>query len=285
VLPESNAAGTHESVRGIVLPSTASPTLQTTAEGAAISWRRPAGARDSSSFALQRLVRAWSPTANSLSFLRRANLEVAPDGCCTLSRSKTAANQLKPSLASRGAQAAGARAASVARRSTPLRSRRSDERPPGNGVGPTLTISGRGRGPSLTFEHRGDRGVFAGRRPDAKIDPRGVTVSGSDSITLFGPVTSRSESAATNHRCRSRPRPPSFSSNPRMRFRRSAMERSVFDPTLYAIRPGRPRPEPTTDRCSACGTHPDSVADTDIYDCVPGNSVCYRCVSWECSAP
>jgi hypothetical protein len=40
--------------------------------------------------------------------------------------------------------------------------------------------------------------------------------------------------------------------------------------------------EPVMDRCKVCGTHPDSVADTDIYDCVPGDSVCYRCVSWEC---
>jgi hypothetical protein len=36
------------------------------------------------------------------------------------------------------------------------------------------------------------------------------------------------------------------------------------------------------DRCSACGTHPNSMSDLVIYDCVPGDSMCYRCVSWEC---
>jgi len=42
--------------------------------------------------------------------------------------------------------------------------------------------------------------------------------------------------------------------------------------------------EPVMERCKACGTHPNSTADLDIYDCVPGDSVCYRCVSWECFA-
>jgi hypothetical protein len=40
--------------------------------------------------------------------------------------------------------------------------------------------------------------------------------------------------------------------------------------------------EPVGDMCRVCGTHPNSMSDLTIFDCVPGNSVCYRCISWGC---
>jgi hypothetical protein len=40
--------------------------------------------------------------------------------------------------------------------------------------------------------------------------------------------------------------------------------------------------EPVGDMCRVCGTHPNSMSDLTIYDCVPGDSVCYRCISWGC---
>ena len=40
--------------------------------------------------------------------------------------------------------------------------------------------------------------------------------------------------------------------------------------------------EPTGETCRVCGTHPNSMSDLTIYDCVSGDSVCYRCVSWGC---
>jgi hypothetical protein len=59
---------------------------------------------------------------------------------------------------------------------------------------------------------------------------------------------------------------------------------------LTPIRDPASTPQPTmrfhlemlSDRCQVCGTHPNSVGDVEIMECISGNSTCYRCVSWEC---
>jgi hypothetical protein len=296
VLPESDAAaGTHESVRGIVLPSTASPTLQTTAEGAAISWRRPDGTRQS---LVVRGVPALSFERGPLDgttlipFGGAKRFQVAPDGCCTCASFENSRESVEALSCVAGCPGCGCEGCICSPTfPCPFGPDGAMRLVANNGVGPILTISKPGTRPSVTFDNHGTIAAqFTGRRLDAKLDARGVTVlTDPDSITLFGPVTSRSEIRGDKSLVAwSSPEASVILEQPAAMPIPSLRDGTISFEShpLETFKPGRrPVLEPTGDRCRACGTHPDSVADTDIYDCVPGNSICYRCVSWECSAP
>ena len=143
---------------------------------------------------------------------------------------------------------------------------------------------------SIAMRQGSDAVVFHGRNLMAKVTSKGETViNDPDSITLSGKVATRASvrgsralfawSSPVASVILEQPR-----SMPAPAFHDGAIDfytQADDAPTTMAK---HLEVEPVMDRCKACGTHPNSIADLDIYDCVPGDGVCYRCVSWECVA-
>jgi hypothetical protein len=160
-----------------------------------------------------------------------------------------------------------------------------------NAPGTTMTFDKSGVSEGITIVNRGrTTAKFQGKHVSAKVTPKRETViDDPDSITLYGAVVTRA-----THRgdmalfAWSSPDASVILEQP------YSMPEPSFTGGTIEFKPQR-RDVPTTtvrrmevesvmDRCRACGTHPNSSADLDIYDCVAGDSVCYRCVSWECFA-
>jgi hypothetical protein len=136
--------------------------------------------------------------------------------------------------------------------------------------------------------HRQEAVRFHGKNLTARLSATGETVlSNPDSITLSGRVTSRT--TVRGNKALFAWRSPWASvileqnrSMSEPAFRDGVIEFNVASGDRPATDVKRLEIGPLMDRCSACGTHPNSDSDLDLYDCVPGFGVCYRCVSWEC---
>jgi hypothetical protein len=159
-----------------------------------------------------------------------------------------------------------------------------------DGSEPSITIGKSGARDEVTFVDRGRIAArFNGQRLLARFDSHGrAVIDDPDSITLFGPVTSRIATRGDDALFAwSSPGASVILEQPRSMPTPSLRARTIQlapEPAEEDSFSKRVSIEPAMDRCRVCGTHPDSVADTEIYDCVPGDSVCYRCVSWECIA-
>jgi hypothetical protein len=151
-----------------------------------------------------------------------------------------------------------------------------DESDVANGI----TIAGPGRS-AVTF---------AGARLSASVSSTGQTqIDNPDSIELPGTVVTNAvvrgdkamfawsspDASIILEQPRSMPAP-SFEGGT------IHLETPPAEPPATAV--SRIHISPVMDRCRVCGTHPNSSGDTDLMMCVPGDSVCYRCISWECSA-
>jgi hypothetical protein len=153
----------------------------------------------------------------------------------------------------------------------------------------SMTFGKAGVKDGLTASHHGNTTVrFQGRQLSADVNSAGETVINSpDSITLSGRVDSRS--TVTDDKALFAWSSPDASvileqprSMPAPSFHDGTIDLSVPPDGAPAKAARRLAVDPVMDRCSACGTHPNSDSDLEIYDCVPGFGSCYRCVSWEC---
>jgi hypothetical protein len=142
---------------------------------------------------------------------------------------------------------------------------------------------------SITLGGRDNGGVqFKGRHVTATLSPTGETViHGPESITLPGAVANRARvrddkaffAWSSPHASVILEQPRSL---PAPSFHDETIDLLVPKALGQASSPKRPTVAPLLDECSVCGTHPNSKADLDLFDCVPGDSVCYRCITWTC---
>ena len=293
VLPATaDQASGRDFVRGIVVPSSATPTIQTTPEGSVISWARFDGSRQSfvvkgvSSLSFQR-----GPIAGTtyIPFRRAKRLEYSPDDCCACASWPHMQESVEQLTCVEGCPDCGCEAC-ICSPTYPCPFGLADgmRLKANNGAGPTMTIGKSGGRSEVAFENDGAIVArFSGRRLDATVDARGVTtIDNPDSITLSGAVVGQSSILRDKaYFAWVSPGASVILEQPTTLPAPAIQERTInFDgQPLDAVVSGRHRiVQPVMDRCKVCGTHPNSVADLDIYDCVPGNSVCYRCVSWEC---
>lgn len=270
-------------VRGIVVPATVAPSVRASASGSVISWSRPDGTRQSfvvQGVPLLSFERGPLDGTTYIPFGRARRLEYAPDACCSCAsweNSEESAEALSCVVGCHGCGCEGC----ICSPTYPC---------PGgpeagiklvahNDPGSSMTIGPRGGRRSVGFERRGRPAArFDGRRLEPGVDAQGVTtIADPDTITLFGPVAAWSSIwNATARYAWSSPDASVILEQP------AAMPAPLFhDGTIELDTRGRIL-EPRSERCKVCGTHPDSVADLEIYDCVPGDSICYRCIGWEC---
>jgi len=157
---------------------------------------------------------------------------------------------------------------------------------------PMMTIGGSGAAEGLTVFNEGKPGArFRGKRLGAAVSRDGQPViTDPDTITLDGPV--RSNSTARGDKALfawSSAHAAVIVEQPRAMAAPSFGGGTIDLRSVSRDTPGAATDHlkfaPVMDRCSACGTHPNSDGDLEIYDCVPGTAVCYRCVSWECYSP
>lgn len=296
VLPATDGpAAQRDLVRGIVVPSTATPTVQTSPAGSVISWPRLDGSTQSfvvrgvSSFAFER-----GPLAGTtyIPFRRAKRLELAPDDCCACASWPHMEESIEHLTCVEGCAECGCEACICSPTyPCPFGVAGDMKLKANNGASPVITIGKAGTNSDVAFESGG--GIvarFSGRRLDARIDARGVTtIDNPDSITLAGPVFGRAAILQDKaYFAWVSPEASVILEQP-VTMQAPTIQGQTINfsrPPVDAVASGKHRVLQTNmDRCRVCGTHPDSVADLDLYDCVPGNSVCYRCVSWECSVP
>jgi hypothetical protein len=297
VLPdETSAASASRLVRGIVIPSSVNPTVETTPAGSVVSWHRPDGTRQSlvvqgvSSFTFER-----GPLVGTtyVPFGRSRQLEYTPDGCCSCASWQNSVESVEALSCVVGCNGCGCEGC-ICSPTFPC--------PGGPGGAMTLvanndstaimTFGRSGANKNITVLGRGRASVrFQGRHLAGTANSKGETVINEpDSIVLSGTVAARAAvrgdralfawSSPTASVILEQPR-----SMPAPSFHDGAIDFDTPPDDGPATMAKHLEVAPVTERCKACGTHPNSDADLDIYDCVPGNSVCYRCVSWECFAP
>lgn len=292
---ETPATGASALVRGLVVPSSLNPTVQTTPAGSVISWSRPDGTHQSLVVqGVSSLTFEPGPLAGTtyLPFGKRKHLQYAPDSCCTCASWQNMVESVEQLGCVPGCTGCGCEAC-ICSPTSPC---------PGLAAGGMTLVAHKGLGPTMTFGNAGATdGItivnhgrtaarFDGRHLAANVTSNGETViNNPDSITLPGRVATRAsirgdkaffawsspDASVILEQPQSMP-PPSFQGGT-IDFN----SRPVDAPTTTAR---HLEVDPVMDRCRACGTHPNSSADLDIYDCVSGDSVCYRCVSWECFA-
>ncbi len=294
VVPNESAAGAESGlVRGLVIPSSVNPTVRTTPTGSVMSWRRPDGTRQSfavqgvSSFTFER-----GPLAGTtyVPFATRRHLQYDPDNCCTCASWNNMVESVERLGCVVGCSGCGCEAC-ICSPTSPC-----PQSPLGvmtlaahNDPASTMTFDKAGATEVIKIAIRGRAAVdFRGDHVSASVSAQGETViDNPESITLPGRVASSesvrgdkalfawssSDASVILEQPRSMPAPSLHGGTIDFKLQRDA------SPTAGArlLEVG-----PVTDRCRVCGTHPNSMSDLNIYDCVPGDSVCYRCVSWEC---
>jgi len=292
---EASVATPNRLVRGIVIPSAVSPSVETSAAGSAVSWSRPDGTQQS--FVVQgasSLTFEPGPLAGTayVPFHASKRLVYDPRGCCSCASWENSRESVEALSCVVGCNGCGCEGC-ICSPTFPCPSG-----PDGSmtlvahdGVTPTMTFDSSGAKHDVTIVRHGRPAArFSGKNLIAKVTLQGETViSNPDSIALSGRVDSRStvrgdkalfawqsqEVAVVLEQRRSMPVPA---------FHGGAIHFESPSDDAPSTQSKRMQIGPLMDRCSACGTHPNSDSDLDIYDCVPGSGVCYRCVSWECVA-
>lgn len=292
---ETPATSAGSVVRGIVVPSAVRPTVQTTPAGSVISWRRPDGARQS--FVVQgvnSLTFEPGPLAGTtyVPFVRSKFLEYDPRGCCACASWQNSVESVEALSCVVGCPGCGCEGCICSPTfPCPIGPDGATRLVAHNDPEATMTFVESGPEPGITLGRHGHTARFHGRRLSARVNSTGETViDGLDSIALSGRVATRAiVKDDTALFAWSSPDASVILEQPR-----SMAAPSFRDGTIDLVMPPadalntaakRLAVEPVMDRCSACGTHPNSDGDLDIMDCVPGFSVCYRCVSWECVVP
>lgn len=296
VVPDETSATTaRKLVRGIVVPSSVNPTVETTPAGSVISWRRTDGTRQSfvvqgvSSFTFEP-----GPLAGTtyVPFRRARILSYDPYGCCACAsweNSQESAEALSCVIGCAGCGCEGC----ICSPTSPC-----PDVPGGamtlaahNDETAIMTFRRSGAENGITVGSRGNATVrFHGEHLLASVSSNGETViNDPDSITLSGRVATHTsvkgdkalfawsspDASVILEQPQSLPAPS---------FHDGAIDFDSQPEDAPTTRARYIEAGPTMDRCSACGTHPDSDSNLDTYTCVPGSGLCIRCVSWECFA-
>jgi len=280
-------------VQGIVVPASVRPTVQTTPAGSIIAWQRPDGTRQS--FVIQGLSSfsfESGPIAQTtyVRFFPELIYRQPPRSCCSCASWLNSEESVERLACVGGCSGCGCEGCICSPRTPcPIAPEMQLTLVAHNDAANTMTFSKLDGMGAITLGSRGDSAVqFHGRNVAAAMSPTGATViSDPESITLPGGVADRSllrddkaffawsspDASVILEQPRSMP-PPSFHDG--------TIDLGV-QPVLGRSRSAMPRVRaPMMDECSVCGTHPNSVADLDIFECVPGDSVCYRCITWTC---
>lgn len=294
VVPDESTARVDSGlVRGIVIPSSVNPTVRTTPTGSVISWRRPDGARQS--FAVQGMSSfTFEPgplvgtTYVPFGFTRY--LQPRTDSCCACASWLNMVESLERLSCVPGCSGCGCEACICSETSgCPLS-------PPGvmtlvahNDPTSTMTFRRSGATERIEIASRGRAAVsFHGRHVSATMNAQGETVIvNPESVTLPGRVAS-SESVRGEQAlfAWSSPDASIILEQPRSMAAPLLQDGVIDFGTQRDVAPTATakwlEAEPVADMCRVCGTHPNSMSDLTIYDCVSGDSVCYRCISWGC---
>jgi hypothetical protein len=292
VVPDAApAAGASAKDRGIVIPSSVNPTIETTPAGSVLSWLRSDGSRRS--FVVQGLSSLTvepGPLVGTtyVPFRRSRQLAYDPRGCCACASWENSVESVESLSCVAGCYGCGCEGCIC-----------SPTFPCPNGPDGSMTLVAQGGlAPAMRFDDSGARrGVtvlshggrdarFLGRNLTTRLTEAGETViANPESIVLPGRVVSRAEIRGDHALFAwASPGVSVIVEQPRSMRAPSYRDGNID----LGARPSdaattkRVAVAPVMDRCSACGTHPNSDSDLDLYDCVPGSGVCYRCVSWEC---
>ena len=294
VVPDESTAKVESGlVRGIVIPSSVNPTVRTTPTGSVISWHRPDGTRQS--FAVQGMSSfTFEPGplvgTTFVPFSSRGPLQPGADSCCTCASWLNMVESLERLSCVSGCSGCGCEACICSSTSgCPVS-------PPGvkklaahDDPTSTMTFRKSGATDRIEIASRGRAAVsFHGRHVSATMNAQGETVIiNPESVTLPGQVT-RNESVRGEQAlfAWSSPEASVILEQPR------SMAAPLFQGGVIDFDPQRDvapaatakwlEAEPVAGMCRVCGTHPNSMSDLTLYDCVPGDSVCYRCISWGC---
>ncbi len=290
---EARAADATAVVRGIVVPTSVRPTVQTTPAGSVISWKRPDGTRQSfvvegvSSFTFES-----GPLTGTtyVPFQRSRHLVNDPNSCCSCASWQNSVESIDRLACVAGCLGCGCEGC-ICSPGLPC-----PTAPEGsltlvahNDVAKKMTFVKSNEIDTITMGGRGDAGVqFKGRHVTATMTPMGETViRGPESITLPGGIAERSRvrddkafyAWSSPYASVILEQPQSM---PAPLFHDGKIDLNVPAVAGRANSTRRPTIAPVMDDCRVCGTHPNSVADLELYDCVPGDSVCYRCITWRC---
>jgi hypothetical protein len=294
VVPDESTADAESGlVRGIVIPSSVSPTVRTTPTGSVISWRRPDGTRQS--FAVQGMSSfTFEPGplvgTTYVPFSSRRRLQPETDSCCVCASWLNMVESLERLSCVLGCSGCGCEACICSATSG------CPAPPPGvmtlvahNDPTAKMTFHKTGATERIEIADRGRAAVsFHGRHVSATLNAHGETlIINPESVTLPGRVSSsesiRGEQALFAW---SSEEASVILEQPRS-MAAPLFEGGIIDfSTQLHVTPTTTakwlEAEPVADMCRVCGTHPNSMSDLTIYDCVPGDSVCYRCISWGC---
>jgi hypothetical protein len=294
VVPDaSKAAAESGLVRGLVIPSSVSPTVRTTSTGSVLSWRRADGTRQS--FAVQGVSSfTFEPGplvgTTYVPFGVSKRLQNDPDSCCTCASWVNMVESIERLGCVPGCSGCGCEAC-ICSPTYPCSGSSSGAITLAAHNDPSATMTFRKTGVTERIEiaPRGREAVsFHGKHVAATLNAQGETVIiNPESVTLPGRVAiSESIRGDQTLFAWSSPEASVILEQPRSMAAPSFQGGTIDftnppDQSPAAIAK-RLEAEPVMDRCRVCGTHPNSMSDLTIYDCVPGDSVCYRCVSWEC---
>ncbi len=292
---ETSPAGEDDGrlVQGIVIPSSVRPTVQTTSAGSIIAWRRADGTRQS--FAIQGMSSFTfepGPIANTthVRFFPEIIFEQPPRSCCTCASWMNSVESVERLSCVAGCSGCGCEGCICSPRTPcPISPEGRLTLVAHDDAAKTLTFSKSNDTDTITMGSGGNGGVqFKGRQVKATMSSTGeVVIHGPESITLPGALANRGRvrddkaffawSSPYASVILEQPR-----SLPAPSFHDGTID--LNDPKAggQAISAKRHAVAPVADECSVCGTHPNSKADLEIYDCVPGDSVCYRCITWGC---
>lgn len=294
VVPDESQAATENGlVRGLVIPSTVDPTVQTTPTGSVISWRRADGTRQS--FAVQGISSfTFEPGplggTTYVPFVTRKVLQYAPDSCCACASWQNSVESVERLSCVPGCIGCGCEGC-ICSPTYPC-----PQSPLGvmtlaahNDPATTITVGTPGTAAGIKIARRGKAPVsFHGNRVSASVGRKGETeINNPESITLSGRCA-QSESVRGDKALFAWTSPDASvileqpRSMPAPSFHAGTIDFNSQPDDATTTSATRLEVDPVMDRCRVCGTHPNSMSDLVIYDCVPGDSVCYRCVSWEC---
>jgi len=298
VSADAPVAAERSLVRGIVIPTSVEPTVQTTPAGSVLSWERADGTRQS--FAVQGLSSfSFKPGPIKgtmlVPFVDARRLQYFPDydpkGCCSCASWQDSEESVEWLRCVPGCVGCGCEGCICSptypcptNPFAPVTLRAH------NGATPTISFAQRGASDEIAVETRGGNALrFRGERLSVSVAPDGSTeITNPSSIAISGDISTnaivRGDTAL---------------------FAWSSQETTVIVEQPKTIAPPAfdhgiielvPRPgvapatnalrlEPLSDRCIVCGTHPNSTGDSEKCECVAGSGTCTRCINFACDSP
>jgi hypothetical protein len=291
---ESDPTVSHEAVRGLVLPTSVGPTVQTGPEGSVVSWLRPDGTTHSVVVkGLSSLALEPGPLKGTtyVPFRLARTLQYNPDACCTCASWRNSVESFERLSCVPGCDGCGCEACICSPSSPcPQGLAQATTLVANNDPTARLTFDTGRAARGLTMSHGRASTEFRGRGLDVELNTAGqIDIVKPESIALPGAVVRRnSVEGDMSFYAWSSPDTTVLLEQPRS-FGAPSFRDGMLDfapPQSIAPRAATSsiRMDHVADRCRVCGTHPNSDGDVDRMECIPGSGTCYRCISWECFA-